>query len=471
MAAEWHLLTEYLNASQGAVDLTWSEFDAIVGGVPESAIKHYPQWWHGERPNTRAWRAAGYEAVDVRPGVSVRFVRSGHAADATAMAPTHRRERHASIRQAASARFDGRDDRNPSRPMDSRPSAAGAGADLLLVSCVKEKRAEPAAAKDLYTSALFRKARTYAEASGRRWFVLSAEYGLVMPTEWLSPYDRMLGETPPKYREAWGSWVVARLELLTGPLTNKIIEAHAGDLYLAPVRQRLAAAGATLLEPLRGLRFGERLAWYAQRSDRPSARPRGHIADAERFVQLLTHTAQALTPDAFLRTGGEGLRRPGLYSWWVDPTGAADLTTGLGVPIRAGLVYVGLAGATRWPSGQSSQNTLWGRIKGMHLGGNHEFSTFRRTLGSILAEARGQDTIDEAALTGWMYQHLRVIAVPFDDRDTLGHLEDAVLSALDPPLNLNKVSSSEIRERLKVLRQPTLDAEGGIPHSVQSTDP
>jgi hypothetical protein len=77
MAAQWKLLTEHLAGASGDVRLTWTELDAIVGGVPNSAVDHYPQWWHGDRPNTRAWRAAGYEAIEIRPGVSVRFVRSG----------------------------------------------------------------------------------------------------------------------------------------------------------------------------------------------------------------------------------------------------------------------------------------------------------------------------------------------------------------------------------------------------------
>jgi hypothetical protein len=52
------------------------------------------------------------------------------------------------------------------------------------------------------------------------------------------------------------------------------------------------------------------------------------------------------------------LRVPGLYSWWVDAAGAADLSRGLQLPVHAGLIYAGLAGATRWPSGNHSTNTL-----------------------------------------------------------------------------------------------------------------
>jgi hypothetical protein len=65
----------------------------------------------------------------------------------------------------------------------------------------------------------------------------------------------------------------------------------------------------------------------------------------------------------------------------VDLAGAGDLSAGLGLPLEPGLIYAGLAGATRWPSGRRSTNTLWSRVAGMHLGGRHEFCTFRRSLG------------------------------------------------------------------------------------------
>lgn len=79
MAAQWRRLTEYLRRAGDNVALTWPEFDAIVGGLPASAVDHYPQWWHGDRPNTRAWRAAGYEATKIEPGIAVTFVRAGSA--------------------------------------------------------------------------------------------------------------------------------------------------------------------------------------------------------------------------------------------------------------------------------------------------------------------------------------------------------------------------------------------------------
>jgi hypothetical protein len=59
------------------VTLSWRELDEIVGGLPQSAIKHHPQWWHGERSHTLAWRRAGFQLDSADLGRSVTFRRMG----------------------------------------------------------------------------------------------------------------------------------------------------------------------------------------------------------------------------------------------------------------------------------------------------------------------------------------------------------------------------------------------------------
>jgi hypothetical protein len=123
----------------------------------------------------------------------------------------------------------------------------------LSFGCVKSKRSCPAPAKDLYVSPLLTHERRFAEAAGVPWLILSAEYGLVAPDEWLSPYERYLPETPTGYRSVWGSWVAERLEMLAGPLAQKVIEIHAGSTYADAVTGPLQNKGATLRFPLAGL--------------------------------------------------------------------------------------------------------------------------------------------------------------------------------------------------------------------------
>lgn len=414
--ARWAPLRDELASVEDRTTLAWTDLDRLVGGLPPSAYE-YSAFWKGDRS---AW--SGFSTTDVRVGRSVTFVRR------TGSAPHTNRKPHTGG--------------TPQAPTPPLPEA-----DVVLVGCVKTKLDRPAPARELYVSALFRRQRAYAEAVGVRWFVLSAQHGLVDPDTVLEPYDLRLSQTPSAYRAEWGRRVVAQLEAATGSITGKVVEIHAGAAYVSAVRERLQARGADVVEPLAGLPLGARLAWYAE-AEHP-AQP----VEVSRVVGLLTDPAHALSPAALLASGGTHLRHPGLYSWWVDDDGASNLSTGLGQPLSPGLIYAGQAGATRSRSGRRSGNTLWGRISGMHLGGKSRFSTFRLSLGSVLASTSGADEIDETALTRWMHAHLRVIAVPIDHADRLDDLESAVLAALDPPLNLSKMPPSTARARLTVLRR------------------
>jgi hypothetical protein len=191
----------------------------------------------------------------------------------------------------------------------------------------------------------------------------------------IGPYDVYLGEQSPAYRKAWGEFVTAQLEQRQPVLRGCTIEVHAGIAYVEPLRAPLGAQGATLITPLAQLRQGEQLAWCQARLDaRGDARLRAdgsaepvpaaaelsdRVAD---LVGRLSDRAQALSPADLIARGPGGLRVPGLYSWWADEGGAADLSRGLGLPVAAGLIYAGQAGATKWPSGTRSAGTLWDRI-------------------------------------------------------------------------------------------------------------
>ena len=228
-------------------------------------------------------------------------------------------------------------------------------------------------------------------SSGRPWFILSAEHGLVGPDEWLAPYERYLPDTPQSFRAAWGNWVVERLDLLVGGLAGRTVEIHAGSAYVEPIADHLLAKGCAVSLPLAGLSLGARQHWYAAPADATpetsglvdprSYTPPHQDQSAEAFAAILREEAKSLPPADFLALGSTGLKVPGLYSWWADQQAATDLSSGLGHKIQPGMIYAGLAGATRWPSGKPSSNTLWSRIAGMHLGKRHESSTFRRTLG------------------------------------------------------------------------------------------
>ena len=82
---------------------------------------------------------------------------------------------------------------------------------VVLISCVKSKLPYSAAARTLYTSAWFRKVQNIVEASGARWFVLSALYGLVSPDTEIAPYESTLNTLGVAERKAWASRVLDKL--------------------------------------------------------------------------------------------------------------------------------------------------------------------------------------------------------------------------------------------------------------------
>ena len=154
--------------------------------------------------------------------------------------------------------------------------------------------------------------------------------------------------------------------------------------------------------------------------------------------------------------------RPGLFALWVDEAGAADLARGLDLPLAAGRIYVGQAGATRWPSGRVSADTLGDRVGRTHLAGKVRSSAVRLALAAVLLDrlelvvqaAMLLQASSEQALSDWMRAHLSVAVHVHDDRDTLAGLEQAVVQRLDPPLNLeDHLAATSVRQRVAVLRK------------------
>lgn len=131
-----------------------------------------------------------------------------------------------------------------------------------IVACSKAKLPRPAPACDLYTSPLFRAARTYCEATYDRWFILSAKYGLVLPYEEIEPYDVTLAGMTRAERLNWLEKVgsrSSRLRLHDVVKEGGRIYVHAGKLYREPFRPE------AIVVPLEGLGIGQQLAWYAAR--------------------------------------------------------------------------------------------------------------------------------------------------------------------------------------------------------------
>lgn len=142
------------------------------------------------------------------------------------------------------------------------------GPTVYLLSCVSQKRDHACEACDLYVSDLFRKARRYAEASGCPWFILSAEHGLVAPSQLIAPYERTLNTMRAADRRAWGERVAVQLAEAVPDLSRVVF--LAGQRYREFLARHLASRGVEVSIPMEGLRIGQQLSWLGQHSPQPS---------------------------------------------------------------------------------------------------------------------------------------------------------------------------------------------------------
>ena len=131
---------------------------------------------------------------------------------------------------------------------------------IYLVSCVSKKQIKPSRAKELYISDLFTKARSYVEATGAYWYILSAEHGLLSPEDMVEPYNKTLNTMPIDERRCWGEQVCADLHRIL--IRGDAVVLIAGAKYREFLIPFLIDAGITVEVPLKGKRIGEQLSWF-----------------------------------------------------------------------------------------------------------------------------------------------------------------------------------------------------------------
>ena len=131
-------------------------------------------------------------------------------------------------------------------------------ADLYLVACAKRKRGTRAAARELYLSASFKKARDCVERTGRPWAILSARHGLLWPDDIVAPYEKKLamGES-----RAWSEKALAALEPHLEGVSSVVF--LAGAEYRHHLAAGLRERGIRVVVPMEGLRQGEQNAWLS----------------------------------------------------------------------------------------------------------------------------------------------------------------------------------------------------------------
>lgn len=139
--------------------------------------------------------------------------------------------------------------------------------NLILVGCVKSKLNYRSSAKDLYNSRLWCCRRAYAEQADVPWYILSAKHGLLTPETRITPYDSTLADLPAARRRVWAAQVVNDITAKVSGLRGKVIEIHAGKLYVDyGLEDGLRKAGAIIRRPLAHVSgIGPQCSWYAER--------------------------------------------------------------------------------------------------------------------------------------------------------------------------------------------------------------
>ena len=129
---------------------------------------------------------------------------------------------------------------------------------------MKGKQTSATAAKDLYTSDLFRKARAYIEPTGMLWFILSAEYGLLHPDQNIAPYEKTLIRMRSWERKQWAEKVIHQMEQEL-PKAEQIV-VFAGEKYREHLMSYLRSRASSVKIPLKGLRLGEQKRWFNEQA-------------------------------------------------------------------------------------------------------------------------------------------------------------------------------------------------------------
>jgi hypothetical protein len=256
--SKYSRLTAFLVAHPGSLlTMSFVQIEMILGTTLPDSAKKYPAFWSKGNHVGRELGAAGWEAAPQFGLHQLEFRRIG---------TPPRRPDPPKIESTA------RD------PAQSVP-------EIVLVGCVKKKREGQHRAEYLYVSTLFADRASYARSTGKPWFVLSSEYGLLAPDEIIDTYDVALKSLTTKERRVWSQRVLEQIDQKIGAVHGKIVEIHAGNAYRDyGVAQGLVARGAKVSVPLEHLRQGEQLAWYSRYQDKPPRLIRARHTSREPIV-------------------------------------------------------------------------------------------------------------------------------------------------------------------------------------------
>ena len=249
---------------------------------------------------------------------------------------------------------------------------------IFLVSCASEKRPEPAKAKDLYISNLFKKSRAYIESTGKPWFILSAKYDLVDPEECICPYNKTLNEMPKEKRRKWAEGVLEQLLLHLDGVNSVVI--LAGKRYREFLEPELSNRGFNVCVPMR--QIGKQLSWLDASNSR-------RLIDTIRFYDILKRLEKRVGGAAQVLANCNGRMNwstRGVYFFYE----CGETRSGSGPGLR--VVHIGNHAVST-----ESKTNLWTRLSqhrgpASRVGGKINGSVFRKLVGEALAERNNLPT-------------------------------------------------------------------------------
>ena len=133
---------------------------------------------------------------------------------------------------------------------------------IVLVSCTSKKKKGTYPAYQLYDSAWFHKVLDIVNLIGDKWYIISAEHGLLKPKEIISDYDKTLLHMRKEQRQEWAQRVLSKLLPLVKPGDRVIL--LAGKYYREFLEEPLKQKGVSIEVPTRHLTTGKQLEWLDQ---------------------------------------------------------------------------------------------------------------------------------------------------------------------------------------------------------------
>ncbi|HEX4932606.1 MAG TPA: hypothetical protein VFV33_05460 [Gemmatimonadaceae bacterium] len=146
----------------------------------------------------------------------------------------------------------------PALPPSERNGRGDARA-LALVSCTGPSQPHPARAREHFTSPLFQALCTFADRRAGRWFLLSAEHGLLDPDAVIAPSALVLDRKDVQGREAWSARVQAQLAPYLPGIERVLVLANARSREF--LLDFLRSDGRAVEVPLDGMSLGAQLQW------------------------------------------------------------------------------------------------------------------------------------------------------------------------------------------------------------------